>query len=565
MNTQEQPQLHNVYSKGKTQLKNHLLWLLFFRVALFTTLIGITYILSKLDTNTIIPEPQIVIAFLAVIYIFSIGSSSLLISNTPNLKNFALVQIIADLLFAAIVIYYTGCSQSVFTPILIMPVIYGGLILNRTGSMFMAALATLFYATILFLEYKRITPPYLTLEIFGETNLNKSAGLLAVYGIIFFVSALISGNVAAKLKITEEQLSKTNTEFDRLSLLYKQIFDDINTGIITIDESDTIYSYNKAAERITGFKVEDALNSSINKFFHSLRLDNMSERMVTDFTRKDQVKIRLAYSVANLHLPGLADKNNVEQYSNHKLITMQDISAVERAEKKLREKEKMASIGELGASIAHDFRNPLAAICGSAQMLEADNNYNSATGKALSKIITRESTRMAKTISDFLELTRPEPLEKEFFNLHELIQESAFTSPLLNKKKEQIKIKNNTPESLYAYGDKKQIRSAFIHLIENSIRVAGKQEVKIKITAWLKDNKEGNGVYIRVSDQGPGIAKEILPDIFKPFFSTRENSSGLGLAIVKQTIEAHCGTIKAENNPGGGCSIQIWLPGKRKT
>ncbi len=550
-----QPRMDN-----NDQLRHHILWLLLIRVIFFTLLIGITVLLGSLGTPVILPSDVTILAFLAILFIFSIGSSAILQKQNLNLKRFGKIQFIGDAFFAALLVYGTGCSQSIFTPVFILPVIAGGLIMCRKGGLMAAAAATLFYGTVLILEYHSIVPAYMTAGgwLPGH-DLLKAANLFAIYGITFFITALLGGTLAAKLKTTEEALSKTSIEFDKLSQLYKQIFDDIATGIITVDEQGNITSYNAAAGRITGYTGKDAVGKSITRLFPNLQLERKTSRQVIDLQKKDGTMIRAGYSFSRLNLP--PDPTTESSGQDHcKVITLQDISTVERMEKRMRKAEKMAAIGELSASIAHDFRNPLAAISGSAQLLVMENEDKDDADKSLSKIIYREAGRMATTITEFLQFARPAPMHAEWFALQRIAEEAINSSTIIQAACEEGAIQIKIPDNTDVYGDRQQLQTVLVHLLENALIFSEPNKKYVRMQAEEEERDGASVLYLAVIDQGCGITPEIREKMFEPFYSTRENGTGLGLAIVRQIVELHNGTIEVESTPGNGCTLRVILP-----
>ena len=542
------------------QLRRHILWLLLIRIIFFTLLIGITVILGSLGTQVILPSDTLILAFLAILFIFSIGSSAILQKQELNLRRFGFIQLLGDTLFAALLVYGTGCSQSIFTPVFILPVIAGGLIMYRKGGLMSAAAATLLYGTILFLEYRGIVPGYMTPAGWVPMHsVLKVTNLFAIYGVTFFITALLSGSLAARLQSTEEALSRTSVEFDRLSVLYKQIFDDIATGIITVDEQGRITSYNAAAGRITGYQPEEMAGRFIATLFPGLKLEKNGARQVVDLQKKDGTMIRAGYSFSPLNLPSEPNSEKSE-HESCKVITLQDISAVEKMEKRVREAEKMAAIGELSASIAHDFRNPLAAISGSAQLLVMETEGKEDTGRSLSEIIFRESKRMAKTITEFLQFARPAPMHLEWFALGRSADEAIAAVTNSKEAQECGGIKVEIAQNLDAFGDRQQLQTVLMHLIENALLFSKEGNSSITIRADEQERDGNNVLCLEVIDQGHGIEPKIMDAIFEPFYSTRENGTGLGLAIVRQIVEMHGGSVEVESAPAKGCTMRIILP-----
>ncbi len=544
-------------------LRRHILWLLLIRVGLFTLLIGVTILLHALGQPVILPPTNLTIAFVAIIFIYSIGSATILQKTTLHLERFGLLQVLADILFAAILVYGTGCSQSIFTAVFIFPVISAGLILYRQGGLLAAATAVLLYALILGAELQGMVPSFFAVPPYRpQTTLLQAANLFSIYGLLFFLVAVIAGLLAGRLRQAEQELTRTTLEFDRLNLLYKQIFADITTGIITVDENNCITSYNMAAERITGMPIQTIMGKRFDHCFPGIALIQQKNRQVSDLQRGDGKMIRVGYCCSRLNMPRQKSDNS-EKQSDCKVITLQDISKIEQMEQQVREAEKMAAIGELSASIAHDFRNPLAAISGSAQILALGQlQSDPQASQALVDIILRESRRMAKTINEFLQFARPADIQGEWFDLGRLLQET-----MRNMEQEwgegQCRIQVDIEERLACWGDRQQIQTVLTHILENSYQAGANKPVEVRVRA-----REQNGANIKATlalaidiiDNGRGIDPAIKERVFQPFFSTREEGSGLGLAICQQIIDKHHGTIDLVSEPGHGCQVHVLLP-----
>ena len=230
-------------------------------------------------------------------------------------------------------------------------------------------------------------------------------------------------------------------------------------------------------------------------------------------------------------------------------------------ENQVREAEKMAAIGELSASIAHDFRNPLAAISGSVQILAMEQSplstVDQATFRTLLGIIQRESNRMAKTITDFLQFARPALIQCEWFNLSNMVDEviqGLINGPLMAS---ALRIENEINATLSCWADRQQIQTAVSHLLENACYAVETNEGRIMVTALEEDSGE---LCLGIRDEGIGIDPEIRSKIMTPFFSSRTDGTGLGLAIVHQIIENHQGNLSIKENSPQGCLITLYLP-----
>lgn len=551
------------------QLRLHILWLLMIRVMLFTLLIAVTVVLQTKGRDIILPPPAVTMAFLSVVFIYSIGSAGLLQNKVIHLPRFGLLQLLSDAIFAALLVGGTGCSQSIFTPVFIFPVIAGGMSLSRTGGLIAAAASSILYGAILACEYLGYIPQfYAQTRYIPPTDYLSLTNVYSVYGITFFTIGFLSNLLAGRLRNTEEALSRTFVQFDRLNQLYKQVFDDIGTGIVTVDGRNRITSCNPAFALITGFAADDLVGLAFTSILPAAMLTETDQsRQVADLQRKDGSILRIRHTFAHLNLPPDPTLDEPGE-TQCKVITVQDVSLLEQMERQVRAAEKMAAIGELSAAIAHDFRNPIAAISGSAQLLKnvhaADSSPDplSRANRHLTEIILRESARMEKTITDFLQFARPSALTPEWFDLRRLTEETIRQVKGKESCPLAAAMELDIPDHLDCWADRQLVQILLTHLLENSCAAA------VQTSIWpvlirARENQEGgrHAISIAVIDQGPGIAENIREVIFTPFFSTKANCVGLGLSIVKQIAEQHGGNVKLHEPEGGpGCVLEICLP-----
>lgn len=549
--------------------RRHLLWWILLRIVLMTALCTIAAILRDQSTNAIVPPLPQTSLYLLALYLFSIASALILQKTSPaawKLRAFGLGQLWGDAVFIAIFVYATGCSFSIFTPLFILPIIAAGLILYKTGSLALAAASTLLYATVLFLELSGPIPAYFTGTGYEPpAHFSGILNLFAFYGLLFFLAALISGQMGSRLHRTQQELRKTTRAYLHLTQLYQQIFDDITTGIITTDPANRINSYNHTAELITGYSREQVQGELLERFFPAMAssLPVNSARKACNFTKKNGEHIRIGYSSAPLRLAAEADQNS--GIAMAKVITLQDISQIERMERQVREAEKLAAIGEMSAMIAHDFRNPLTAISGSAQMLAMTQADYQDTGKSaehtLVEIILREAERMEKTIADFLLFARPKAPQQEWFQLRSVMEAQAARFIDENRHFSAAKIQWDIAIELRCWADQTQVGTILRQLVENACTVTQEAGSAILIRAKLIERDEKNEeLILEVCDQGPGVPPELREQVFTPFFSYRAKGTGLGLAIVRQIAQQHDGMVAIDEDADYSCIVRVSLP-----
>jgi len=544
-------------------LRSRLLWMLLLRVILYTLLLGISFIFQSGQFDVIVLPSNVLLLLLLPIYLITIFFAFFLLIFLGDLRKFGMLQVLLDTFFAAALVFFSGSSNSIFTSVFFFPIISAGLILPKKGGVTAATASCLQYGFLLGLEMYGLYPEYIKEFVFFSPRppmviLNH----FAIHGITFFLAAVLSTIFGIRLRTTEDALSVSIKKYDHLTTLYKQIFDNITTGILTIDKNNTITSANNAIETITGRPSGSLAGETINSLFQNFDLATPNLRLTTDFTRSDGKQIRVGYT--HIIMEHAGDTIPHEE-SPQKIITLRDISDIEKLEKQVRQTEKLAAIGMMSASIAHDFRNPLAAISGSAQVLASEfaaDEEGNQTNYKLTDIILRESGRLTNTIADFLKFSRPEHTNRKWFSLYSCLEEvlQVCRADPAYPKTSKISLAIERPLDIWA--DRSQMFTVFMHLIQNGLAFCPEGDEQITVTGRERCRKNGEEwVEISVSDNGPGILEEQREEqIFEPFFTSRADGTGLGLAIVKQTINAHQGTIKVQEAERGGARLILSLP-----
>lgn len=540
-------------SHGQARLRRQVKWLLLVRVTLLSFLLGISSLLNIGDPVLNIPPFSTVLSFIIVIYLFSIASA-VLAGRLRRFTTLAYIQIFTDSVLTSVIVYYSGGSHSIFTFVYFFPVISGSLLLFKQGGFVLATFSTLNYGIILSSEYtylaSQLPSPLLQNPASNPTILLQN---LSVYGLSFYLVAILSGVLAERLRQTEDALSRTSHDYDLLSQLYKQIFDDISSGIITVDAFGVVSSFNRAAEEITGYLAGEFLGRNLDLLSPGFQptVEN-SQRQTLIITRKDKKEIPVGYSWAKLNMPDSGDDARV--------YTLQDLSKIRKMEEQVRQSEKMAAIGEIAAGIAHEFRNPLAAMSGAAQIL-AEEMGSSPTNRSLLNIVTRECSRLEESIGDFLLFSKPSVPEKIWVSLKGRIDESWAIIKQGAVVRDSLRLSVDIPENLDCWADPRQLTQVFLNLIHNACMAMEMDGGTVFISAREESEKTGKAIInIQVRDTGCGISDNLIEGIFDPFFTTRENGTGLGLAIVRQLIEGHGGRIEVSSSEGDGTAFTFTLP-----
>lgn len=274
----------------------------------------------------------------------------------------------------------------------------------------------------------------------------------------------------------------------------------------------------------------------------------VSPRFEVDSLTQSGFMLHLGFSIAPLS----AESGEMSGL----VITFQDLTDVRVMEETARRQDRLAAVGRLAASIAHEIRNPLAAMRGSIQMLRAELKDESDHSQ-LMEIILRESDRLNKIVSDYLNYARPRPAEMNDVDVCALIRET-------------LKLLRNSPEisdghrlteelpskPLMVKGDAEQLKQVCWNVARNALH-AMPDGGEFRVSA---ERTDANRVHINFTDTGAGMTPEQVERLFEPFSSTT-GGTGLGLSIVYQIIRDHSGTINVRSRQGHGTVITVGLPG----
>jgi len=223
-------------------------------------------------------------------------------------------------------------------------------------------------------------------------------------------------------------------------------------------------------------------------------------------------------------------------------------------DRQIMQSEKLASLGRLAAGIAHEIRNPLGVISGSAETLLKQDDPE--TRREMARYIMEETERINSMISNFLHFARPKEPELQRCNLVDLLSSMLqLITPEARSRNVEI-VKKIPHEPLVARIDREQIRQALMNIILNALEAMPQGGVcRVALTKNGRDR-----VMIRLSDTGPGISKEVVSRVFDPFFTTKDRGTGLGLSIAHTIVEKHGGTISVRTRAGKGTTFSVNLP-----
>jgi two-component system sensor histidine kinase PilS (NtrC family) len=391
-----------------------------------------------------------------------------------------------------------------------------------------------------------------------EGSVNQFVQTIGVFDISFLIVGLLAARLAQRQSRSDVELLAATKSLAKLQALHERIVESIRSGVITTDLTGRIFTFNAAAEEITGYKVADVYGQEASIFFGDMSQQvSESMRAAADFTTSprfesecltsDGLRLRLGFSISPLF--------DESRETSGLVITFQDMTQVRALEETSRRQDRLAAVGRVAASIAHEIRNPLAAMRGSIQMLRSEVADDSAQAN-LMEIILRESDRLNRIITDYLAYARPRSASLAVVDVRALLSD---TFSLLRNSSEisdgHVLENDLPPHEVLVKGDSEQLRQVCWNLSRNALQA---MQGGGTLQASLRLANHGR-VHLTFTDSGRGMSADQVEHLFEPFSSTT-GGTGLGLSIVYQIIRDHGGTINVRSRLGHGTTITVELP-----
>jgi two-component system sensor histidine kinase AtoS len=236
---------------------------------------------------------------------------------------------------------------------------------------------------------------------------------------------------------------------------------------------------------------------------------------------------------------------------------MEHLEQKEEFERRMQNLDKLVTVGQLAAGIAHEIKNPLTSIRSLVELLKDDASRDAENSKVISVILS-EVDRLNKVTNEFVSLSRPRSHGKySFFDMNIVIRNTIMLmGPQL--KKNGISVFTNMNAKIHIYGDHDEMAQVFLNLILNSMQALEAKKENRSIIINTSDASDHS--YIEIIDNGCGIPPENVPKVFMPFFTDKKTGTGLGLSIVKRILDDMKAQIAIESQPGAGTAFKIRVP-----
>jgi len=226
--------------------------------------------------------------------------------------------------------------------------------------------------------------------------------------------------------------------------------------------------------------------------------------------------------------------------------------------RELARQERLSSLGQMAAGLAHEIKNPLGSIQGAAELLSGDAG-GEARKRDLVDILVKESKRLGRVLDHFLGFARPRPLHLAPADLAILVERAVAQTEIAASRR-GVRIEPRPAAGLPAVrADAEQLHQVLLNVLLNAVEAS--EAGGVVVVETRRGQREGRiGAAVSVVDEGAGIAPADLPRVFDPFFTTREGGTGLGLSISHAIVRDHGGAIAVDSEPGRGTRVTIFLP-----
>lgn len=337
--------------------------------------------------------------------------------------------------------------------------------------------------------------------------------------------------------------------------LTENIMFSIADGIITVDNQGVITMMNRAAQVLTGFAPDEVVGRQYRDMFqshpefHSWLLDTLD-------SGANHIGMMMEYPVKHGVSHISASTTRLKDSGDRiigAVVVFKDLTEQHRLQEQVRRAEKLATLGELMAGVAHEIRNPLTAIKGFVQYLHETDDEEER--REYMPIISKEVDRINGVIEEMLYFSKPRPLRRRLLDLNDVV---TATLRLVDNRAQrgQTRFVRHLAEGLpQLEGDESQLRQLLLNLLMNALQaIDGPGEIVVR--SWRRTDQ----LCLQVSDNGCGIRPDDLARIYDPFFTTKANGTGLGLAVVQQIAVSHGGKLEVESAVGRGTTVQVLLP-----
>jgi two-component system sensor histidine kinase PilS (NtrC family) len=469
----------------------------------------------------------------AVIYTVLNIAASILSRMVPqawfNRQHLSLGLVIYDVLALSLIMYASGGISSGMAALVLITVVTGAILVTGRRATLIAAAASI---AILYEEF------YLAITLSSSGFDFFQAG---IFGVIYFTASLSIQGLSNRIRDNDVRTLTQAIELADLERLNRQIIQRMRTGIIVVDGNDDVRMHNQSARALIGSQSSQDLRNlpdALTEVLTSWRNDT-SRRAPPFQVGPHTPEIRANFSaVRNLDADGDVT------------IFLEDTGEVQQQAQQL----KLAELGRLSASIAHEVRNPLGAISHAAQLLNESSELQPADQR-LTDIIINHCQRMNGVVENVLEMSRRRTPEPVLVNMQDYLQDFVQTF-MQSKPEAELSIEVASGQTDLRV-DPNQLNQALTNLVDNGIRYSQEngQGEKVHLEGGVDEGSDRP--YLNVIDQGKGVDSDQVEKLFQPFSTTAHKGTGLGLYLSRELCESNQAQLSYSKHESGGSCFRI--------
>ena len=469
------------------------------------------------------------------------------------------LQFGVDAVLVSAFIAITGGVTSYFSSLYVLPIAAASTVRFRRGAMYVALLSALLYLALVSAQYAGAVPVQ-WIGLAANLPTTRVAEYTVAFNLSgFLAAALLAGSLAEGARSAGARLADASSAIEDLRAFNDYVINSLLSGLATTDGACRILTFNRAAAGITGVPMREAIGADARDALQlsdacraQLRRIDTARGLRIDlqYRRGDGRMIELGMTASPLVLPDGRDGY---------LFTFQDVTTMRRLERESRLRQRLAAVGEMAAGIAHEIRNPLAAMAGSIQVLREELPLTEDQAQ-LMDIVLRESDRLNNTIRSFLAYAKPQRVAASRLDVAAIVNDAATLLRNSADVSATHVIDVHVPSVPVWYdADENQLRQIVWNLATNGLRAMANGGT-LGLSVRVDHESEPSAVVLAVGDEGCGIPADQLDHIFQPFHSSFRTGTGLGLAIVHRIVSDHGGVIQVSSSVGVGTMIEVRLP-----
>lgn len=548
---------------GRRALLRRLQWLHFGRLAIAVIGVAAILVLEWEPEHALVPYEyaySVLVAAIAVDVVYLLACR-----RVNNLRGMIAMEIAVDIVLTSALIYFTGGVESIFAYLYFLSVLAAAVFVSARASLAAAASSTVLLSGVMLAYFLvphagrdlPLVDPLLVVRV--SRRLQFILPYLFIFALSLHLVALLAGRLAGELS--------------QVRILNEEILQTMSDGVLAVDRGGKVAFANGPARYLLGIPdgslvdgvpFGSLLDAKRHEPLYSALSGLVSISEDAQFTARDGKPVWVSVETCVLR--------GEEGEPRGIVAILDDITLRRELASMTARADRLSAIQELAAGMAHEIRNPLASMRGAIQEL-SDVLSLSGDDRKLMEIILRESDRLNRIVSDFLEYARTRPLSPTRVDLVRLLDEVA---TLLRKRKEEKKIEivTDLPAGLECEADAELLRQVFLNLGINAIEATpdggkvtlrglaapGRRSAIAGIGVRAPQPPLEDGFRIEVVDTGSGMDADTKARAGNPFFTTKPRGTGLGLAIVHRLVQAHRGGVEIESAPGRGTRISVWLP-----